>query len=76
MGALARTLLRIEIPPGQFCPNHLGARGLHPSSALARTLWRINSGKSKHPWAILPESPKGSGATIGDLIPGYPMRWN
>ena len=32
-----------EIPPERFYPNHLGARGLHPSGALARTLWRIKT---------------------------------
>ena len=43
MGALARTLWRIEIPPGRFYPNHLEARGLHPSGALACTLWQVKS---------------------------------
>ena len=41
MGALARTLWQIKIPPEQFYPNHLGAQGLHPMGALMRTLWRI-----------------------------------
>ena len=41
MGALARTLWRIEIPPRRFYPNHPRAQGQHPLGALARTLWRI-----------------------------------
>ena len=55
--------------PRAVLSNHPGARGLHPSGALARTLWRIEipSGRfySNHP-----------GTTVGDLILGYPMRWD
>ena len=69
MGALAHTLWQIEIPLGRFYPNHPGARGQHPLGALARTLWQVKS-----PQVILSESPRGSGATVGDLILGYPMR--
>ena len=72
MGALARTLWRIEIPTSRFCLNHPRAQGLHPSGALARTLWQ----NQNTPWVILSKSLRGSGATVGDLIPGYPMRWN
>ena len=30
-----------EITPGRSYLNHPGARGLHPTGALVRTLWRI-----------------------------------
>ena len=29
--------------PGRLYSNHPGARGLHPSGALVRTLWQIKS---------------------------------
>ena len=28
----------LKLPSGRFYPNHLGARGLHPMGALARTM--------------------------------------
>ena len=88
-----------EIPPGQFYLNHLGARGLHPTGVLMRTLWRIEkyplgdsiritrglrgytrrvcsrapSGESKTPWAILSESPGGSGATPVGCAHAHPL---
>ena len=68
-GALARTLWRIKIPPGRFCPNHLGATPV--GCAHTHPLANQNT-----PRGILSESPEGSGATVGDLISGYPMRWN
>ena len=47
--------------------NHPRARGLHPPGALARTLWKVNSDEIEKnpPRAILPESPEGSGTTVG-----------
>ena len=36
-------LWQIEIHPRRFYPNHPGARGLHPSGALVRTLWQVKS---------------------------------
>ena len=32
-----------ELPPGRFYTNHLGARGLHLTGALVRTLWQIET---------------------------------
>jgi len=37
-------------PPWRFYPNDLEAQGLHPTGALARTLWRNDSDEiEKHP---------------------------
>ena len=71
MGALARTLWQIEIPPGDSIRITRGLGGY-----TRRVCSRAPSGKSKYPQAILFESPRGSGATVEDLIPGYPIRWN
>ena len=60
-----------KYPPGDSTRITRGLGGY-----TRRVRLRAPSGKSKHPRVILSESPGSSGATVGDLIPGYPMRWN
>ena len=39
-----------DTTPRRFYPNYLEARGLHPTGALARTLWQNDSDEiEKHP---------------------------
>jgi len=81
---LARSLKNASCTPAdktprRFYSNHPRAQGLHPPDVLVCTLWKVNSDeieKKPPPRVILPESPEGSGTIVGDLIPGYPRRWN
>ena len=51
-------------PPGRLYSNHLGARGLHPSGALARTLWQSDNDEIEN-------TPPGDSIRIARRLGGY-----
>ena len=59
------TFWRAEASPGRFHPNHPGAWGLYPSSALTRTLWKIRTPSSE------PKHPRGDSTRITRGLGGY-----
>ena len=69
-----------KYPPGRFCPNHPRARRLHPTGALARTLWQIeippgrfypnHSGAT--PVGCARAHPLASQITLGRFHPNHP----